>query len=72
MSRRQLQMHGYNLLNKQITSIAKEVGYHATQWDVEGLLQIKVAYRPKKINRSHLTQIRVVETDHKVYEGRPP
>ena len=38
----------------------------------EGLLQIKVAYRPKKINRSHLTQIRVVETDHKVYEGRPP
>ena len=53
-------------------AIAKEVGYQATQWDVEGLLQIKVAYRPKKINRSHLTQIRVVETDHKVYVGRPP
>ena len=48
------------------------MGYQATQWAVEGLLQIKVAYRPKKINRSHLTQIRVVETDHKVYEGRPP
>ena len=53
-------------------AIAKEVGYQATQWDVEGLLQIKVAYRPKKVCRSHLTQIRVVETDHKVYEGRPP
>ena len=26
----------------------------------------------KKINRLHLTQIRVVETDHKVYEGRQP
>ena len=33
-------------------AIAKEVGYQATQWDVESLLQIKVAYRPKKINCS--------------------
>ena len=48
------------------------MGQQATQWDVEGLLQIKVAYRPKKINRLHLTQIRVEETDRKVYEGRPP
>ena len=54
------------------TTIVKEVGYQATRWDVKGLLQIKVAYWPKKINRSHLTQIRVVETGHTVYEGRPP
>ena len=52
------------------TVIGKEVGYQATQCDVEGLLQMKVAYRSKKINRSHVTQIRLVETDHKFYEGR--